>query len=60
MAGTFRTGNPIAYLFRLKLRSHCVERRDREYRAGDYSVRIESIFREVVSVIYKRQRTTHN
>jgi hypothetical protein len=34
--------------------------RDREYRAGDYSVPIESIFREVVSVIYKRQRTTHN
>jgi hypothetical protein len=34
--------------------------RDREYRASDYSVRIDSIFREVVSVIYKRQETTHN
>lgn len=34
--------------------------RDREYRGGDFSVRIEPIHREVVSVVHKRQGSTLN
>jgi hypothetical protein len=33
---------------------------DREYRGGDFSVRIEPIRREVVSVVHKRQGSTLN